>query len=263
MAENKEIKPAKSWCFTINNPTEADAKILKDWEKTYLVFGEEVGESGTPHFQGFITFKRAYRLTQLKKLHKTAHWEPAITGDAMNYCMKDGNYYIEDNRKKKGERTDLKQILSKSFDQIVSEHPDYYVKYHNGIEKLFARSTLKRDFKPVVTWIHGPSGVGKTRQVVESEPDLWISGKNLKWWNGYENQEAVLFDDFRADFCTFHELLRILDRYPYTPETKGGYKQFNSKRIYITSCYHPSLVYNTREDIQQLMRRIDNIVTVT
>lgn len=255
--------PSKSWCFTINNPTKNDEQILKDWEKCYLVFGHEIGESGTPHIQGFITFKRAYRLSQLKKLHSTAHWEQAVATDAMNYCMKDGNYTIEDFRKKKGERTDIAEVLKKDLNQIVNENPDLYIKYHNGIEKLFAKKQKARNFKPEVIWLHGPTGTGKTRRVVEAEPSLWISGRNLKWWNGYENEEAVLFDDFRADFCTFHELLRILDRYPYKIEVKGCYREFNSKRIYITSCYAPNEVYNTREDIGQLIRRIDKIVTVT
>lgn len=119
--------------------------------------------------------------------------------------------------------------------------------------------TPKRYFKPEVIWVWGPTGSGKTRQVVENETDLWISGKNLKWWQGYENQEATLFDDFRADFCTFHELLRILDRYPYTVEVKGGHRELNSKRMYITSCYPPGEVYRTREDIEQLMRRCTEV----
>ena len=70
---------AKRWCFTINNPTDAD----KFWENgeqqselEYLIVQEEVGENGTRHYQGFLILKRKNRLTWLKNnLNSRAHWE--------------------------------------------------------------------------------------------------------------------------------------------------------------------------------------------
>jgi len=88
----------------------------------------------------------------------------------------------------------------------------------------------------------------------------WISGKNLKWWEGYDKHEDVIFDDFRNDFCTFHELLRILDRYPYKIECKGGSRELLAKRIFITCPFSPHDAYpSSCEDIQQLIRRITKI----
>ena len=63
----------------------------------------------------------------------------------------------------------------------------------------------------------------------------------------------------RKDFCKFHELLRYLDRYPVQLETKGGTRQLLARNIVITSCYPPEQLFDTREDIQQLIRRIDFI----
>lgn len=250
---------SKSWVYTLNNYTEEDVRRFKDFEYSYQVIGKEVGEEGTPHLQGFITWKRAYRLPQLQKLVPRAHWEVAKCTDAGNYCMKEA-YEVLDNRKQ-GKRSDLSDAVDclkeGGIKLVKMNHPETYVRYHNGLEKLDERAP--RNFKPMVTWIWGPTGVGKTRSVVESENDLWISGKDLRWWQGYEAQEAVLFDDFRRDFCTFHMLLRLLDRYPCTVEVKGGSRQLTAQRMYITSCYHPETVYDTREDVQQLIRRIDLI----
>lgn len=92
---------SRCWCFTLNNYSSDDEKFLKDITKNYLVYGKEESKEGTPHLQGFIIFKRTYRLPQLKKLHAKIHWEVAKTPDAENYCMKDQDYYVEDNRKKK------------------------------------------------------------------------------------------------------------------------------------------------------------------
>lgn len=94
---------SKSWVFTLNNYTEKDETFLSDLEKTYLIYGREVGANGTPHLQGFITFKCTHRLSAVRKLLPRAHWEIAKSKDAMNYCMKEGDYKIDDRRNGKCE----------------------------------------------------------------------------------------------------------------------------------------------------------------
>lgn len=254
------MSQSKTWVYTLNNYTHQDEQRFKDFECSYQVIGKEVSSTGTPHLQGFITFKRAYRLTQLKKLVPAAHWEIAVASDAGNYCMKE-DYIIIDNRRQ-GRRSDLtdaiEDLRSDGIKKVKRDHPETYVKFHAGLEKL-ASDKEPRNFKPYVEWIWGPTGAGKTYAVVQKEKSLWFSGKNLRWWQGYSDQEATIFDDFRADFCTFHELLRIIDFTPYTVEVKGSSVELTAKRMYITSCFPPDKVYETREDIDQLLRRIDKI----
>lgn len=82
-----------------------------------------------------------------------------------------------------------------------------------------------------------------------------------QWWDGYAQQDCVVFDDMRKDTFKFHELLRLFDRYPLRIQVKGGYREFNSKKIIVTSCDPPDNMYCTRcdEDMQQLLRRIEVI----
>lgn len=256
---------AKKWVFTLNNYESKDIEFFKNLSYNYIKFGEEIGESGTPHLQGFVIFKNQTRLSALKKLHSKVHWEIQVGPDeaCSNYCSKGSNIFEQDNRSQ-GKRNDILSaanlVKEKGIMGVVNEMPEMYVKYHSGLEKLFHRISTDRTIKPIVTWIYGKTGTGKTRHVFDKHQDIWISNKNLQWWDGYENQEVVLIDDFRRDFCTFHELLRILDRYPYNVAVKGGFRKLNSKYIYITSPFHPKETYETREDIQQLLRRIDEII---
>lgn len=126
-----------------------------------------------------------------------------------------------------------------------------------------AESILKycekgRDFETEVRWYSGSTGSGKTRSALEEFPDAWVSGKNLKWFEGYDAHEVVIVDDFRRDFCTFHELLRICDRYPYRVETKGGSRQLLAKVIIFTCPWTIDQLFRERsvEDVGQLKRRV-------
>jgi len=130
-----------------------------------------------------------------------------------------------------------------------------------GAELLLKYVEPSRNFKPQVRWYHGSTGSGKTKTAMEEFPKAWMSSKNLKWWEGYDAHEVVVVDDFRKDFCSFHELLRIVDRYGYRVEVKGGSRQLLAKTIVFTCPWAPDVLYENRgeEDVGQLMRRIDEV----
>jgi len=275
---------SRAWCVTLNNygPDEYIHFAGKVGRETvYSVLGREVGTEGTPHVQGYLCFQRAKNLEWLKKnLSDRAHWEIARGTLEQNqkYCMKDGDYLESGSPpvKEQGKRTDIELAVASlaatngDVQAMAMAHPEAYLKYAGNFEKLSQRFQKKvrsttdsyiADRK--VVWIYGPTGVGKTRYVHDDAKafgDLWISGRDLRWWQSYDMEPCVLFDDFRGDFCKYHELLRILDRYHCIVENKGGSVSLqNVKVIYITSCFHPRHVYDTREDIEQLIRRIDAI----
>lgn len=258
----------KSWMYTINNYDAEMENRMQQLECQYHVYGREVGEQGTPHLQGCITFNNSVRFAQVQKMIPGHLTRPKVIDLARNYCMKDGDTFIKDNRKGQGSRTDLKNVCDfikegHTLDETAKEFPVEYIKFHAGMTKLthVYQDNKRRDFKPVVHWYYGDTGTGKTRVVFETEPDLWITSDSLAYFNGYNHQEAVLFDDFRGGFCKFRELLRLLDRYPFIANIKYGSLEFNSKRIYITSNKPPEECYQKPdEDMQQLVRRIDHIV---
>lgn len=99
MTSSAREAPKKHWVFTLNNPQPDDDGGLWLLPYEYAVLGNEVGESGTPHIQGYVIFKKKYRLAQLKA-HSVqggrCHWEPqsqySTPAQAADYCMKEGKY---------------------------------------------------------------------------------------------------------------------------------------------------------------------------
>lgn len=103
---------SRSYCFTLNNYDEADVARLINLGPTvrYLVFGREVGDSGTPHLQGFIVYNNPTTFQAAKQhISNRAHLEVTRGPPeaAANYCKKDGDFEEFGTCPQQGKRTDL------------------------------------------------------------------------------------------------------------------------------------------------------------
>lgn len=93
----KQVSPSKRWSFTLNNYTDLDLKSLRSKVPdlcNYAIICKEIGESGTPHLQGYIEFKtkaRPFNAFNNRKIH----WEKSKGSreDNYNYCSKDGDFF--------------------------------------------------------------------------------------------------------------------------------------------------------------------------
>ncbi len=181
-----------------------------------MAFGLEVcPTTGRKHLQGHVSFKRAYRLSALKKLSK-AHWEIAKCED-FNYEIKGDDRFIKDERKKKGQRTDLETISELVVDgasvrEIAKQYPSQFIRYHRGIERLMEvfqptyttgeidlASFCKRlGLTPVCAYstvIIGDSGCGKTQWALSHfERPLFVSHMD-DLLNLTEDNDGIVFDD--------------------------------------------------------------------
>lgn len=260
----------RGWCFTINNWTESDYFGVSNMMRkvAYGICGKEVGESGTPHLQGYARFKSPQEFSLVRGYIPRAHIEPSGGGDAANnrYCSKDGDFRewgTQDNSPGQGARMDIRAavevIRSRTLSQqdFMWEYPEIYMKYSRSVEKMFAATFLPRDSPPQVFWRWGLSGVGKTRYCIEKHPDCFIKD-NTSWWDGYRQQEAIVIDDFDRGSWNYRDLLQVLDRYAKTVYVKGGSIQLNSPYIYIT-CEHPPDYYWSGNDLEQVVRRLTSV----
>lgn len=259
----------RNWCFTINNWKNDDIEAINSWsDASYVVYGKEVGENNTPHLQGYVELTKKCRLSYMKKLHNTAHWEPRMgtQSEAINYCIKDNDYVEIGTKKKAGERTDLDRVRTMALEDgmrmVTAKGNSQQIRI---AEKFLTYNEEPRDWKPEVIWIWGPTGTGKSRLARErcNLSDLYTKNDGTKWWEGYDGHEDVIIDDFRDSWWSITEMLSLLDRYEKRVEYKGGLRQFKPKKIIVTSAMEPSACYrNTGERIDQLMRRIDEIINL-
>lgn len=92
-------KEVKRYCFTLNNYSDDELnKIIKTAVSASILYiiGKEVGESGTPHLQGYINLPVKKSWSAVRKLfdNPRIHFENCKGSEAQNvkYCTKDGNW---------------------------------------------------------------------------------------------------------------------------------------------------------------------------
>lgn len=266
-------KRKRGWVFTWNNYSNENYKDLKrslrKMEVTYLVIGKEVGDSGTPHLQGYVEFKNALRDSTLRKINKKIHWEWRIgtPKEASDYCKKEGNFKEWGNIPSQGKRNDFEEIRDlikggAKIKDIAWHFPGQYIRFHKGIEKLYEMFQEDRDFRPQCIWLYGLAGVGKSQFAIRrhGEKNVFIKDE-AKWWGSYDHQEAILIDDFDPSEWNFRRFLRLLDKNAYEAETKGGHLKFNSKFIYI-SCEFPPEKFWSDNKLEQVTTRFTEIIEV-
>lgn len=236
----------RRWCFTLNNYGEDDLPSILKWNAKYLCVGSEVSSSGTPHLQGFVIFKKNYRLSGVRKLLPTAHWEitNGTSKQASDYCKKDNDYKEIGILSEQGKRTDLIETTDlldngTPLRTVARQFPSTFVKYSRGLREY---ALLTQEPYEHVTvrgvWIYGPPGTGKSHSARHFDPNAYIKAQN-KWWDGYDGEETVILDDLDTNVLG-HYLKIWADKWPCTGETKGGTVHLRHKLFVVTSNYTPN-----------------------
>jgi len=263
---------AKCWCFTLNNPL-ANERIDPDLYD-YLVVGDEVGASGTPHHQGYVVFKKPYYPSGVKKILSRAHWEVAKGSAQQNrvYCTKDGKFVetgfippektVNATLKRKADY-DLAVTLAK-------QQKVYDVESGILVRHLSNLSAIARDHPPDIAdiddtcglWLQGPTGVGKSRQARWLYPKAFPKLCN-KWWDGYQNELYVIIDDVGTEHRVLGYHFKIwADRYPFTAEKKGTSIRIRPLIICVTSQYSIDEVFGSDFAMCEAIKRRFKVINL-
>ena len=238
----------------------------------YLVQGREVAPTtGKQHFQSHVYTCEKLSVKAVRAKLAPHHVEVSVAPlKSIEYCKKDGDFKEDGVPPQQGARTDLVDAVQKirsgdlDYNEVVLHDPMLFHQYGRTLQAAFDRvlATKTRNFMPQCYWLYGPTGVGKTRAVHDAESSIyWFPYENAGWWDSYEGQEAVIFDDFRGQL-PLNVLLRICDRYDYrVPRRNRIPIPLLAKRIYFTSCKTPEQVYDKEgtngDSVAQLLRRVD------
>lgn len=249
-------KRYRAFCFTDFEPSEARKAFWLEQDFKYLVFQlEKCPESGREHYQGYVELKKQSRLKALKKwLGEKVHFEArkGTAQEAADYCKKEESridgYWESGTISKPGKRSDL-DAVKRAIDEGATEVEvaDQFFGTWCRNYRAFARykrlkTESKEDCLKEVSCFWGDAGTGKTRAVYEKEGYEIYSKPDGPWFDGYEGQDVVLFDDYTGDLPS-GQFLKLLDRYPMKVPVKGDFVNWTPKRIYLTSNLSPEEWY--------------------
>lgn len=253
---------ARARRYALTFYTKPDISALQEKQEIrYFIMGEEIcPETKRTHWQSYIELNKVMRVAALKTLlnDNTVHVErcKGSPEDNIRYCSKDGKVEQFGESKKQGQRTDVEALythfkegkkLGDALDEgihlsTIARHP----KFVNMLELHF---TPPRTEKTELHIYWGPTHTGKSHTAFEEAKKLgevYFKPVDSNWWDGYDGQPCVILEDFRGEI-SLATMLRLADKYPMRVPVKGGYKQFNSKRIYVTSNIDVDEWFNTSQ----------------
>lgn len=243
-----------------------------EWGAVYLVYQEEVGESGTHHLQGYIQMPRPVRWSHFKL--DGAHWEvPNGTPDQnIAYCTKSdsrvgGPYMYGVPSKGMGARNDLLALRDavrsgKRGRELFDDDAlaGSAIRYCRGLEALcnaYMELPTRTDVR--VIFHYGPPGTGKTH-CAHTEGAYYYDGHN-GFWNNYKGESVIILDEFGGHVLTPLLFQRLCDKYPLSCNVKGGSVPCRATTIHICSNYLPSQWWSekTRYNSTAIYRRIHEV----
>lgn len=178
--------------------------------------------------------------------------------------MIDPMKYINDYGNLKLSKKKLFKILDENGGAAI------YQKYRSKIKAAAEyRSTKLVERNLEVVYITGTSGSGKTTLAKylsdKLNLDYFVSGSGEDFLDGYDREECIILDDFRASSMRFSEALKFLDNNTNSSVRSRYYnKDISSCRlIFITSVQEPQLLYGlfkqddmVQEPAKQFFRRL-------
>ena len=281
----------RSWGF-VEWKQESWEKILTKMTASkaveYCVAADEVGDEGKHHLQGHIYFKNAKTMTACKKWlgSKTVHltsqrgsrWESAayiFDPAALGKDKEPGFIVLEEGlRPVEGAKSQWDYIISMlengaTDHEIMKKYPEEFARNISAIGRLrmvILGSQLNTWRTVEVEYIHGATGTGKTRGVLEAAEhpsDVYRVTDYKNPFDTYNGQPTILFEEFRSSL-KIEQMLNYLDGYfcelpcRYTNKVSGWTKVVFCTNLSLDEQYG-SVQVSHPETWLALLRRIDKI----
>lgn len=164
---------------------------------------------------------------------------------------------------KESEQVTQMILSGASLKKIAQAHPEYYMRCSRGIKELKSILSAEedydvpRDFRSQVKVYIGPTGCGKSHYAKHEDKATWTHSGD-RWFDGYQGQEVVLFDDFEGikSGIPYRKLLQLTDCYSHQVPVKNSFANWRPRVIIFTTNVEPSSWYPDEADTSHLLRRI-------
>lgn len=135
-------------------------------------------------------------------------------------------------------------------------------RFHTFIQKYASMQIKPRNRLTAAVCIWGQTGLGKTAQICQNyaAEDLYWKPHG-PWWDGYEQQPVVVFDEFYS-WYPYGDTLRLLDRFPLKVPVKGAFQEFTSEIVFFTSNQNPASWFKNIPNKAALWRRMSLIIHI-
>lgn len=219
------------------------------------------------HWQLVAACTRKCRLKLLVQIFGSfGHYEPTRSSAAHDYVSKeetrvDGtNFRLGRLPVNRNSSTDWDSIREAARSGNLSEVPaDVYVRCYAALKNIAKDHLVPQAFERRIKCFWGRTGTGKSRLAWE-EAGLTAYPKDpmSKFWDGYQQHNSVVIDEFRGDISISH-ILRWFDRYPVIIEAKHGATTLCATQIWVTSNINPIYWYPNagQETVDALIRRLE------
>lgn len=278
------VLQSRCWCFTINNYTNHDTERLTALESSdcieYVIFAKEVGESGTPHYQGFVKFTSKKRLNGVKRIIGDCHLEVARNpGAAIQYCKKDGDFTeFGCQSNDQGKRTDLEavkeDVLAGHYDlshflenhsSVYASNKHFIVDYirQNRPKKKLKHCVLRKwqadlwnilkvepDDRKILFYVDYKGNAGKSwfaryySENNEGKAQIFSSSKFSDMAFAYDESIRVLFIDvprLRLEFFPYDFLEAVKNGYIFSSKYNSQVKVFNPPHLVVFMNQEPQM----------------------
>lgn len=250
---------SRNYCFTLNNYDKNIFDTLTQHfsENCKYIFGKEKGKKGTPHIQGFISFKNARSFASIKKILPKAHIEKAKGSVKQNfaYCSKEGNFITN---------IDFRTHKEKMRDDILEE--EYKNIYWKPYQLLILEGLKKKPHPRRITWIWETKGnVGKSflvKYLALTRKVIIASGKKDDVFNQVNNAienkampEIILIDIPRSalNYFNYSAIEAIKSGCLYSGKYEGGICLFKRPHIIIFANSPPEKE-NMSKDMWEILK---------
>lgn len=279
---------ARSWCFTLNNYTQADVDRLLNLGNAvgYLLFGREVSgpPNNTPHLQGFVQFDERKRMNQVIAIIGQCHLTVCRNVNAsIEYCKKDGNFESigVPPATGQGTRNDMEAFKDAvkggvlSLNEIRESHSDVYARHPRFVHEYMQQHApvTPMEMHPLRQWQQELNvklnGAANSRTIIFVVDPIGNSGKS--WFAHYyaslHPDVQVMLPSKKADMTyALDSTLRVLFidaprskqgefiQYDFLEDCKNGYvfsPKYESRHKRLQKC-HVVVLMNENPDMAKL-----------